>query len=150
MTGTHPVAARPRHRSHFPGDGVSITELARHLAVAVRTLRYYEEAGLLRPDRTPGNARVYGPWARAQAERVLTAADLGLDREAIREILLAEEPRASRLLAERLQEGLDALDARRARLAGALARLTSSTDGEPAPKASVPDDRQDRGALSVP
>jgi DNA-binding transcriptional MerR regulator len=40
-----------------------IGELARRTGVSVRALRYYEEQGLLRSDRTPGGQREYADGA---------------------------------------------------------------------------------------
>src|SRR3954471_8132306 len=39
--------------------GMRIGELARRTGVSERSLRYYEEQGLLEPERTPAGYRVY-------------------------------------------------------------------------------------------
>lgn len=60
---------------------LKIGELAAHLGTTVRTLHYYEEEGLLTPDRTPAGTRVYAPnhVARAAALIDLVRAGVGLD-----------------------------------------------------------------------
>ncbi|HYQ68279.1 MerR family transcriptional regulator [Actinophytocola sp.] len=56
-----------------------IGELAAKTGVTPRALRYYEEMGLLRPDRTTSGQRVYGAAAleRVGLIRELYAAGLG-------------------------------------------------------------------------
>ena len=58
---------------------VKIGELARRTAVSERSLRYYEEQGLLVSERTAGGHRVYGEAAVARVIRIqeLLAAGLG-------------------------------------------------------------------------
>jgi DNA-binding transcriptional MerR regulator len=60
---------------------VRIGELARRTGVSVRALRYYEEKGLLKPDRTPNGYRVFDQTdVRTVAHaRILLAAGLGTD-----------------------------------------------------------------------
>ncbi|AEW99600.1 putative transcriptional regulator (plasmid) [Streptantibioticus cattleyicolor NRRL 8057 = DSM 46488] len=47
-----------------------IGELARRSGVSERSLRYYEQQGLLRSQRTPGGQREYGDWAVDRVIRV--------------------------------------------------------------------------------
>ncbi|MFD0200489.1 MULTISPECIES: MerR family transcriptional regulator [Saccharothrix] len=57
-----------------------IGELSRRTGVSERALRYYEEQGLLRPQRRPSGYRVYGDAdvAAVRRIRVLLAAGLTL------------------------------------------------------------------------
>ncbi|MFP4132277.1 MAG: MerR family transcriptional regulator, partial [Thiohalospira sp.] len=43
------------------GRNLNIGELAERLGTTPRTLRFYEEEGLLAPERSPGGTRRYGP-----------------------------------------------------------------------------------------
>lgn len=63
-----------------------IGELAEALGTTTRTLRFYEEQGLLRPRRTSGGTRLYSghDWLRAQV--ILRLAALGIPLETIRRL----------------------------------------------------------------
>lgn len=64
-----------------------IGELSRRTGVSVRSLRYYEEQGLLAPDRTPGGQREF---ADAAVDRVILVQQLfaaGLRSQRIAQIL---------------------------------------------------------------
>ena len=53
-----------------------------------QTLRLYEREGLLKPDRTGGNTRLYGPDAIRQLEMILTLTrDLGVNLAGVEVIL---------------------------------------------------------------
>src|SRR5437660_6702189 len=83
----HPAAGAPRARR--VGAGMRIGEVAAQLGVSPRTLRYYEELGLLRPSsKTAGGARRY---SEAEVERLLRIRDLqellGFNLEEIRVVL---------------------------------------------------------------
>ena len=70
-----------------------IGEVAEQLGVSPRTLRYYEELGLLRPSHySPGGSRRY---VEADRERLLRIRELqaimGFNLEEIREILNADD-----------------------------------------------------------
>jgi DNA-binding transcriptional MerR regulator len=80
---------------------VSIGRAARSLGVSPRTLRYYEERGLIPPaERSPGGNRRYGDEAIARVERIRELQSvMGFDLDAITEILTAEDDLA-RLRAE--------------------------------------------------
>jgi DNA-binding transcriptional MerR regulator len=53
-----------------------IGEMAREFGVTLRTLRFYEIRGLIRPLRQ-GNQRLYGPHERARLQLILSAKELG-------------------------------------------------------------------------
>ncbi|EGL82701.1 regulatory protein MerR [Caldalkalibacillus thermarum TA2.A1] len=46
----------------------SISQLAQEFDISTRTIRYYEERGLLNPERTPGGTRRYTKGDRARVE----------------------------------------------------------------------------------
>jgi DNA-binding transcriptional MerR regulator len=78
-----------RHMSQIPQSQalLSIGETARRSGSSPRALRYYEEQGLLAPERTEGGQRRYPADA---VERVLLyrrLIDAGLGTEVIRELL---------------------------------------------------------------
>jgi DNA-binding transcriptional MerR regulator len=64
----------------------SITELAREFGVTQRTLRFYEEHGLLAPERQ-GTQRVFHSGDRVRLELVLRGRRLGFPLEEIKKIV---------------------------------------------------------------
>lgn len=105
-----------------------IGDFARLVAVPVKTLRYYDEIGLLRPahvDRFTGY-RYYTAAELARLNRILVFRDLGFTLEEIR-MLVAESvpPEQIRLLLRAKRDELErGVERERARLARAEARLT--------------------------
>jgi DNA-binding transcriptional MerR regulator len=78
-------------------DGVEppslrIGDVAARVGVSTRTLRYYEELGILSPsDYTPGGERRYRPEDLRQLERILELKELlGMNLEEIKETLASQ------------------------------------------------------------
>ena len=63
-----------------------IGEVASELATSIRTIRYYEEEGLLTPIRTPKGTRLYSKAHIARLNVILRLANLGFSIESIRKI----------------------------------------------------------------
>jgi DNA-binding transcriptional MerR regulator len=96
----------------------SIGELAREFTVTTRTIRFYEDEGLLAPERR-GQTRVYGPRDRVRLRLILRGKRLGFSIAEIREILdmYESEPGEAgqlRHLIERIAERRAALRRQRA------------------------------------
>jgi DNA-binding transcriptional MerR regulator len=66
---------------------VRIGELARRTGVSERSLRYYEEQGLLSPSRTPSGYRVYAESDVDVVRHVQMLLAAGLNTTFIREVL---------------------------------------------------------------
>ena len=64
----------------------TITELAREFGITPRAIRFYEDQGLLTPDRA-GRARVYSRADRTRLKLSLRGKRLGLSLAEIKEIL---------------------------------------------------------------
>jgi DNA-binding transcriptional MerR regulator len=91
----------------------SISELAKEFALTTRAIRFYEDCGLIMPQRA-GSARIYGERERVRMKLVLRGKRLGLSLAEIRELLdLYEVARNERA---QLSKFLDMLADRRARL----------------------------------
>ena len=75
------------------GRALRIGEAAARAAVSVRTLRYYEELGLLTPSaRSPGGARRYAEEDVARLARIRELKDLlGFNLDEVRTVLTAED-----------------------------------------------------------
>ncbi len=92
-------------------DGMTIGLLARKSGVAARTLRFYEERGLIAPlGRTAKGYRLYGPNALEDLAFLKGAKRLGLKLEEIGELLEIRRsrrcscPRTRELVESRLAE----------------------------------------------
>jgi DNA-binding transcriptional MerR regulator len=72
--------------------GIRISDAATRVGVSARTLRYYEELGLLTPSLyTPGGERRYTPDDLAHLQRILELREvLGMNLDEIREFLALE------------------------------------------------------------
>ena len=69
-----------------------VGEIAERLGVSPRTIKYYEELGLIRPEtRSPGGFRLYGKEEVEQLERILRMKSIGYSLAAIRELLATRE-----------------------------------------------------------
>jgi len=95
---------------------LSAAEAAKALGVTTRALRVYEQKGLVRPQRTSGGWRAYGPEALARLHQVLTLKRMGLSLAGVGEVLQGRLADLADLLA--LQE--EALSLRRAETDRAL------------------------------
>ncbi len=105
-----------------PDTLLRIGELSRAARKTVRTLRYYEELGLLEPaDHTKGGFRLYGRDALKRIALIEQLQELGFPLERIQEILSVwRRGQRGEDVAERLRgyfgEGLKDLSARITRL----------------------------------
>jgi MerR family transcriptional regulator/heat shock protein HspR len=71
---------------------VLIGEISRRYSIHPQTLRIYEREGLIKPDRTEGNTRLYGPDTIERLEIVLTLIrDLGVNLAGVEVILNMKE-----------------------------------------------------------
>lgn len=88
-----------------PKELSQIGEVADHLGVSPRTIKYYEELGLVAPrERSPGGFRLYGTADVERLERILRLKGMGFSLGAIREFLAvrdaAQEATREKILAE--------------------------------------------------
>jgi DNA-binding transcriptional MerR regulator len=85
----------------------SISELAREFDITPRTIRFYEDSGLLAPERggTGGRQRVYSQRDRTRLKLALRGKRLGLSLTQIRSLLdMYESPADNRAQLTRLLE----------------------------------------------
>jgi len=81
-----------------PLTGLRIGEVARRAGTTPRTIRYYEELGLLpaTPERDAGSHRLYGEEEIERLEQILRLKDLlGLSLEELRDVIEAEDARGA-------------------------------------------------------
>jgi DNA-binding transcriptional MerR regulator len=96
---------------------MKIGELARRSGLSARMLRYYEAAGLLRPQRTASGYRDYGDAELQAARHIRLLSASGLKVETIRHLLPCMRPEPGPLF--------EACDEIRDTLRGALDELDS-------------------------
>ncbi len=65
----------------------TISELAKEFEISTRTIRYYEELGLLSPKRTSGNQRIFTKKDRARLKLILRGKRLGFSLLEIKEMI---------------------------------------------------------------
>ena len=115
-----------------------IGEFAKQAGVSVRAIRYYEELGLIHPDkRSRGGFRLYGPENHKRLAVINFLKEMGLSLIEIRQILLAKKSsggdRAAvnfllKVFHERLamlENKMQTLNLMKAELAGAIKILRS-------------------------
>ncbi len=107
----------------------SISELAKEFDVTPRTIRFYEDEGLLAPARE-GSRRIYTPRDRTRLKLTLRGKRLGLSLSEIRSIVtMYESPQDTAPQLERLLELLgrhrEQLEAQREDLEATLSELSS-------------------------
>jgi DNA-binding transcriptional MerR regulator len=74
------------HNSQVPAETWSIAELASEYDVTLRTIRFYEDRGLLTPERR-GTTRVYHPRDRIRLSLILRGKRLGFSLDEIARIV---------------------------------------------------------------
>lgn len=88
----HKAASHARHalgedESSEPANALfSVSQLARQLGVTARTIRFYEDKGLVSPGRA-GTTRVYTPRDRARMMLILRGKRLGFSLREIKDYL---------------------------------------------------------------
>jgi len=65
----------------------SISELADELDISTRAIRFYEEKGLILPERTQGNHRIYRRRDRARLKLIMRGKRLGYSLDEIAEMI---------------------------------------------------------------
>jgi DNA-binding transcriptional MerR regulator len=110
------------------GRTYSISELAEEFAVTTRTLRFYEDKGILSPDRK-GTARVYAERDRVRLRLALRGKRLGFSLDDCREIIELYDPipgnkvRQLKRLQEKIAEHREILLGKRADIDVTLANM---------------------------
>lgn len=67
-------------------DSYTITDLAREFEVTTRTIRFYEDQGLISPDRH-GQTRIYSQRDRVRLRLIMRGKRLGFSLKEIRDLL---------------------------------------------------------------
>ena len=110
----------------------SITELTREFEISTRTLRFYEDEGLIQPMRR-GRTRLFRPSDRHLIRQILRGKRLGFSINEIREIVqMYREPPGEvgqlKLLIQRISEKRDGLRQKRRDLDETMAELEQAEE----------------------
>lgn len=110
----------------------SITELTREFGVSTRTLRFYEDEGLIHPERK-GRTRVYRGADRHLLKEILRARRIGFTVADIREIIhVYKQPPGEvgqlKLMMKRIDEKRDELRQKRKDIEETLAELDQAEE----------------------
>lgn len=113
-------------------DYYSITDLTREFGISTRTLRFYEDEGLIHPVRR-GRTRLFRPSDRHLVRQVLRGRRLGFSIAEIREIVqMYKEPPGEvgqlKLMISRIEEKRQALRQKRRDLEDTLNELDQAEE----------------------
>ncbi|ANK72171.1 MULTISPECIES: MerR family DNA-binding transcriptional regulator [Ensifer] len=105
----------------------SITELTREFGISTRTLRFYEDEGLIHPERR-GRTRLFRPADRRLIQEILRGRRIGFTIAEIREIIqVYKDPPGElgqlQLLMSRVEEKREELRQKRKDIDDTLAEL---------------------------
>jgi DNA-binding transcriptional MerR regulator len=123
-------------RAAEAGDGAkffTIGDLAREFGVTLRTLRFYEDRGLLSP-RREGTARIYDARDRERLSVILKGKQLGFTLTEIR-AMLAEERSGNgpalnlKLSLDQIEDQIQHLEQQKKEIEEALAELQARRAG---------------------
>ncbi len=118
------------HTESSPSASVSysISDLAKEFDLTTRAMRFYEDMGLLQPERTGpgGRNRVYSPRDRTRLRLTLRAKRLGLSLSEAKEIIdMYDSPRDTGM---QLKKFLQVLGVHRLQLEERLADLQANLE----------------------
>lgn len=107
---------------------MKVGDLAKQLGTTVRTLRFYEEQGLVHPNRSSGGTRYYPVETADRFQAILALVRAGIPLRDLRSLAAAREnsisgDQASRRVATQLQQLATALEERRAAIDKAQADI---------------------------
>lgn len=103
-----------------------IGALARETGVSGRLLRYYEEQGLLRPARLANGYREYSESDIVVVSHIRSLLAAGLPTTVIAQVLHCVHDDGKRLIPSACPGMVNHLERERARIAGAIAQLTTA------------------------
>jgi DNA-binding transcriptional MerR regulator len=121
-----------RERKTNADGEMTIGEVAREFGVTLRTLRFYEDRGLIRPRRL-GNSRFYGGADRVRLAMILKGKQLGFTLTEIAGLIGAEDAAGEMDIEERLRpaqivDQLDHLERQRREIDAAIVRLKATRE----------------------
>jgi DNA-binding transcriptional MerR regulator len=110
---SHPTQATQQATAHVPDRTYTISELAREFGITTRTIRFYEEKGLISP-RREGQKRLYSPADRVRIKLILRGKRIGMTLRECVEVIDMYQPGHNN--AEQLHSLITTVKARRRKL----------------------------------
>ena len=102
-SATARASKREAHPESETGQAeLTISQMSRLCGVSLRTLRFYEDRGLIKP-RREGNARLYRAADRVRMEMILRGKKLGFTLTEINDLIGGKQANETPDLEERLQ-----------------------------------------------
>lgn len=126
------AAANTNDMSSETGEElVRIGEMAKKYGVTLRTLRFYEDKGLLNPQRD-GSTRLYTRRDRARLKLILLGRKVGFSLRDVKQMMDLYDPNGSntkqlRLALDKSEKQLARLQKQRALIDDAISELSAST-----------------------
>ena len=94
-----------KHKKDARNGVYIISDLATEFDISSRTIRFYEEKGLISPRRTKGNQRIYGKRDRARLKLILRGKRFGYSLDEIAEMIGMTDLNMSEV--EQIEKSLD-------------------------------------------
>jgi DNA-binding transcriptional MerR regulator len=108
------ATGRPeRHlKKHPENETYSISELAKLFGITTRTIRYYEELGLLHPKRTEGGQRIFSKREKTRLRLIFRGKKYGFSLDEIREMigLFDVDPTGKKQLSRTIEYGKEKIE----------------------------------------
>jgi DNA-binding transcriptional MerR regulator len=103
---------KPNLQNQVPDTTYTISELAKEFGITTRTIRFYEEKGLIAPLRE-GQKRLYQPADRVRIKLILRGKRIGMTLDECVELIDMYDPEHNN--SEQLHSLIDTVHSRRAR-----------------------------------
>ena len=110
-----------KHKKDARNGGYIISDLATEFDISSRTIRFYEEKGLISPQRTKGNQRIYGKRDRARLKLILRGKRFGYSLDEIAEMIGMTDLNMSEV--EQIEKSLDYAKKKLAEIRGRIKDL---------------------------
>ncbi len=94
-----------KHKKDAGNGAYIISDLATEFDISSRTIRFYEEKGLISPQRTKGNQRIYDKRDRARLKLILRGKRFGYSLDEIAEMIGMTDLNMSEV--EQIEKNLD-------------------------------------------
>lgn len=94
-----------KHKKDARNGVYIISDLATEFDISSRTIRFYEEKGLISPQRTKGNQRIYDKRDRARLKLILRGKRFGYSLDEIAEMIGMTDLNMSEV--EQIEKSLD-------------------------------------------
>lgn len=125
------IASRILKTSSDSKDVYRIGDLATEFDISLRTLRFYEDRGLISPERS-GSTRLYSPEDRTRLKVIILAKNVGFSLVDIQEILKIYDGDSvsgeANSIREKFQSQLDSLKIQKSQIERSIVDLHNAID----------------------